>query len=72
MTVHDLNRKQLTELKLSYYSELVCEGNFAEVMDVDINEPSYEMMINVDEYISDEFIRNHYDGVTFSEEDFFN
>ena len=41
-------------------------------MNVDINEPSYEMMINVDEYISDEFIRNHYDGVTFSEEDFFN
>lgn len=70
MTVQDLNRKQLTELKLSYYSALVCEGIFAEIMNVDIDEPSYEMMANVDKYVSDEFIYNYYDGIIFSEEDF--
>ena len=41
-------------------------------MNVDIDEPSYEMMANVDKYVSDEFIYNYYDGITFSEEDFFN
>ena len=29
------------------------------------------MMANVDKYVSDEFIYNYYDGITFSEEDFF-
>lgn len=72
MTVQDLNREQLTELKLSYYSDLVCEGIFTEIMNVDIDEPSYEMMANVDKYVSDEFIYNYYDGITSSEEDFFN
>lgn len=72
MTVYDLNENQIKELKLSYYSDLVCEGKFAEVMGVDINEPSYEMMINVDEYVSDEFIYNYYSGTIFSKEDFFN
>ena len=71
MTVQDLNRKQLTELKLSYYSALVCEGIFAEIMNVDIDEPSYEMMANVDKYVSDEFIYEHYDGYSFTEDDFF-
>ena len=39
MTVKELNRDQLHELKQVYYSELVNEGTFAEVMGVNINEP---------------------------------
>ena len=44
MTAKELNRDQLHELKQAYYSELVNEGTFAEVMGVNINEPSYEMI----------------------------
>lgn len=71
MTVKELNRDQLHELKLTYYSELVNEGTFAEVMGVNINAPSYEMIASIDEYVSDEFIYAHYDGYSFTEEDFF-
>jgi len=71
MTVSELNREQLDELKRNYYSQLVNEGYFAEVMNVDIDEPSYEMLVNVNEYISDEFILENYDGITFTEDDFF-
>lgn len=34
MTVKELNRDQLHELKQAYYSELVNEGTFAEVMEL--------------------------------------
>ena len=71
MTVKELKRDQLHELKQVYYSELVNEGTFAEVMGVNINEPSYEMIASIDEYVSDEFIYNHYDGYSFTEDDFF-
>ena len=70
MTVSELNREQLHELKQAYYSELVNEGTFAEVMGVDIDEPSYEMITNIDGYVSDEFIYEHYDGCGFTEDDF--
>ena len=62
MTVKELNRDQLHELKQAYYSEL---------MGVNINEPSYEMIASIDEYVSDEFIYEHYDGYSFTEDDFF-
>ena len=71
MTVRKLNRDQLHELKQAYYSELVNEGTFAEVMGVNINEPSYEMIASIDEYVSDEFIYEYYDGYSFTEDDFF-
>lgn len=71
MKVRELNRDQLHELKQAYYSELVNEGTFAEVMGVNINEPSYEMIASIDEYVSDEFIYEHYDGYSFTEDDFF-
>lgn len=71
MTVRELNRDQLHELKQAYYSELVNEGIFAKVMGVNINEPSYEMIASIDEYVSDEFIYEHYDGYSFTEDDFF-
>jgi hypothetical protein len=71
MTVSELNREQLNELKRNYYSQLVNEGCFAEVMNVDIDEPSYEMLEKINEYVSDEFIFENYDGITFTEDDFF-
>ena len=70
MTVSDLNADRLRQLKLDYYSELVNEGTFSEVMGVDLDEPSCYMIANVDDYISDEFIMEYYDGVVFSEDDF--
>lgn len=70
MTVSELNRGHLHELKQVYCSELVNKGTFAEVMGVDIDEPSYEMITNIDGYISDEFIKEHYDGCMFTEDDF--
>lgn len=71
MTVKDLSVDQLRQLKLDYYSDLVNEGAFSEVMGVDLDEPSCYMIANVDDYVSDEFIMEHYDGVMFSENDFF-
>lgn len=70
MIVKNLSKERLTELKQSYLSILVNEGTFAEVMGVDMDEPSFEMLENVDEYISDEFIFEYYKGVDFLEDDF--
>lgn len=70
VVVDDLNADQLRELKLSYYSVLVNDGSFSEVMGVALNEPSDYMIANVDDYISDEFIKEYYEGVVFSEDDF--
>lgn len=71
MNVRELNREQLAELKTSYYTQLVNEGVFAEVMNVDIDEPSYEMLANINEYITDEFIFEKYNGIDFVNDDFF-
>ena len=41
MDVHDLSRDQLIELKQNYFTELVNEGTFAEVVGRDYDEPSW-------------------------------
>ncbi len=71
MTVQDLNRDQLAELKCSYYSELVNEGVFGEIIGRDYDEPSYYDLAFVDDIVSDEFIFEHYEGMVFYEDDFF-
>ena len=60
MTVYDLNREQLNELKQSYSAQLEdCgDGN------------SYYDLIKTED-IPDEVIFNHYDGIIFSDDDFF-
>lgn len=60
MTVYDLNREQLNELKQSYSAQLEdCgDGN------------SYYDLIKAED-IPDEIIFNHYDGIIFSDDDFF-
>lgn len=71
MTVRELNRDQLTELKRMYYVQLVNECLFAKVMGVDIDEPSYDMIEKVNEYVPDEVIFDAYDDNTvFTEDDF--
>ncbi len=71
MDVHDLSRDQLIELKQNYMVELADNGEFAEVMGVDYDHPSYGDIADADELISDEDIFRHYDGYTFTEDDFF-
>lgn len=59
MTVYDLNREQLNELKAAYATQLQ--------EDCDM---SYEELANAVN-IPDDVIFEHYDGIIFTEDDFF-
>lgn len=76
MTVKDLDRQQMIELKQQYLSELSDEGNLNAVI---YNKPeldetsegiSYDELARADELVSDEVIYDHFAGVDFSDEDF--
>ena len=69
MTVFDLDRDQMIFLKQAYMIELSDCGEFAEVMNVDYDAPSWGDLAAADELIPDSFIYEHYDCV-FSEDDF--
>jgi len=71
MDVTELTREQLTELKCNYLEQLADEGTFAEVLDVDYNEPSYFDLANADEIVPDCVIFRNYEGVCFVNDDFF-
>lgn len=71
MTIKDLSKDQLHELKERYLMKLADEGAFAEVMDVDYDEPSYEDLANADDTVPDDVIEREYEGVCFVEDDFF-
>lgn len=71
MRVQELNREQLTELKGNYFTELVNEGTFAEVIGRDYDEPSYGDLADINDIVSDEFVFEHYDYVDFVNDDFF-
>lgn len=71
MNVRELSKDQLHELKEKYLMKLADEGTFAEVMDVDYYEPSYEDLANADEIVPDDVIFREYDGIDFVEDDFF-
>lgn len=61
MTVRELNREQLNELKQNYATQLAeCKGD----------EISYGELVE-SESIPDEVIFNHYDGIDFTDDDFF-
>lgn len=70
MTVTDLNREQLVHLKTMYMGQLADEGLFAEMFQVDYDEPSYSDLANADELVPDDVIFDHYEGCDFVEEDF--
>lgn len=59
MTVWDLNRDQLAELKQRYYIDHVDEN------------PSYGELADIDNLVSDDEVYNEYDHVDFVPEDFF-
>ena len=59
MTVYDLNRDQLAELKARYYQDQV---------GYDL---SYEELANIDAYVTDTEIFNEYAGTEFTPDDFF-
>lgn len=58
MTVNELSRDELIELKQKYYSKK--EGNI-----------SYREMATVDRLVTDEEIFSAFENVEFTEEDFF-
>lgn len=61
MTVHDLSRDQLVELKQNFIS-----------LWIDGQEPvSYDVLMDADELIPDETIFETYEGTIFTENDFF-
>ena len=71
MDVLELSREQLVELKQNYLTQLADEGSYAEVLDVDYNEPSYWDIANADEIVPDDVIMKNYEGTCFVPDDFF-
>lgn len=71
MTIKELSKDQLHELKERYLVKLADEGTFAEVMDVDYDAPSYGDLVNVDEIVPDDVIEREYEDVYFVADDFF-
>ena len=71
MDVLELSREQLIELKQYYLEQLANEGTFAEVLDVDYNEPSYYDLANADEIVPDDVVFKNYEGYCFTADDFF-
>lgn len=69
MTVHDLNRNQIEELKVAYAMQLSDCGELEEIAGVDT--VSMDVIADINNIISDEIIYTHYDGIYFVEEDFF-
>ena len=58
MNVEELNRDQLIELKQRYLDEIYYGI-------------SNEELARIDSIVSDEVVFNYYEGITFSEDDFF-
>lgn len=62
MTVYELNHDQLSQVKVNYYTN-------------DLDEPngplSYGDLIDIDNIVSDDEVYDAYDGVDFTEDDFF-
>ena len=71
MTVKDLPRECLIELKQRYLVMLADEGSYAEVMDVDYDEPSQYDLGNADEIVPDDIIFYNFEDVEFVKDDFF-
>lgn len=64
MTVYELNRDQFSELKEAFLAQHLVECGDEEFI-------SYELLADADELIPDEAIFEAYEGVIFTEDDFF-
>ena len=62
MTVRELKRQQLEELKIHYYDEILQEQEGRSI--------SYGEMASIDELVTDEKIFNEYNGYIFTDDDF--
>ena len=71
MTIKELSKDQLHELKERYLMKLADEGTFAEVIGVDYDAPSYGDLANADEIVPEDVIEREYGNVTFVADDFF-
>jgi len=71
MDVRELSKEQMHELKERYLMMLADEGNFADVLNVDYDEPSYGDLLNADEIVPDDIIFAHYEDTYFVPDDFF-
>lgn len=71
LSVYELNRDQMRELKERYLTQLADEGSFAEVMDVDYDAPSYWDIMHADDIVPDDVIYKQCEGVSFVPDDFF-
>lgn len=79
MTVNELNRDQLVELKERYMLRLADEGNFNAVIynapELDEREdtaaPSWGELASADRLVPDEVIMNEEAGAYFTDDDFF-
>lgn len=71
MSVTELSREQLTELKERYLLQLADEGSFAETLDVDYNHPSYWDIANASDIVPDDVIFENYGHISFVPDDFF-
>ena len=71
MDVRNLSKEQMLELKQRYLTQLADEGSYAEILDVDYDEPSYWDMANADDIVPADVIFRQYEGVDFVTDDFF-
>ena len=71
MTVRELSREELIELKENYMIKLSDENRYAERFGVDWNTPSYGELYKADDLVSDDEVFDEYGGVDFTSEDFY-
>lgn len=65
MTVQELNQEQYKELCQAYITQFWTDDEHG------TSDPSYEELTHADELVDPMIIYNYYDGVIFTEEDFF-
>lgn len=71
MKLKDLNNDQTLELKQNLMCKLADEGKFAEVFNEDYDYPTSMDLAFPDHLVSDEMLMEYYDGVEFTEDDFY-
>lgn len=71
MNVHDLSRDEIRELKERYLIKLSDEGQYAEVLGVEWDAPSWGEIAQADEIVPDDVIFREYEDTCFVPEDFF-
>jgi hypothetical protein len=65
MTVRELNQEQYKELCQAYITEFWTDDEEGS------NSPSYDDLIHADELVTEDVIYRYYEGITFTEDDFF-